>query len=212
MYMATIIHLMPLLFNQSRSYFAVTWSKHWRTINFYIRTSLFGAKHGKMVTCKPPLSKNKSWVKFELTNSWCNQLLPATELFQSWACMWECRVSLCVCLWVCVSVCECMFVPAQCGVWGKDCEYRLWVRQWSEPIVVLLSCCIPKAEIHWFPIHHNIGRVVVKAARRRLDWVKALHIIAFVTFKHICSGNWMPSAGRWSKIRISGFCSRSKRA
>ena len=40
--------------------------------------------------------------------------------------------------------------------------YCLWVGQRPEPVVVLLSCCIPQAQVHWFPINHHIGRVVVK--------------------------------------------------
>ena len=46
------------------------------------------------------------------------------------------------------------------------CRYRLWVRQWSEPVVVFLSCRIPETQVHWFTIHHHIGRIVVKAGRR----------------------------------------------
>lgn len=40
--------------------------------------------------------------------------------------------------------------------------YRLGVGEWAESVVVFLSSCIPKAQVHWFPIHHNIGGVVVK--------------------------------------------------
>lgn len=41
-------------------------------------------------------------------------------------------------------------------------QYRLWVRQRAEPVVVLLSCRIPKAQVHRLSIHHHIGRVVVE--------------------------------------------------
>lgn len=70
---------------------------------------------------------------------------------------------------MCVCVHNAVHVNAGWGV-GGGFEYRLWVRQWSEPIVVLLSRCIPKAEVHWFPIHHHIGRVVVKAAGRQIPY------------------------------------------
>lgn len=46
--------------------------------------------------------------------------------------------------------------------------YRLWVGQRPEPVVVLLSCRIPQAQVYWFPIDHHIGGVVVKAAGREV--------------------------------------------
>lgn len=46
--------------------------------------------------------------------------------------------------------------------------YCLWVGQRPEPVVVLLSCCIPQAQVHWFPINHHIGRVVVKPVEREV--------------------------------------------
>lgn len=45
----------------------------------------------------------------------------------------------------------------------KGCEYRLWVREWSQPVIVLLSCRVPETQVYWFPIDHHIGGVVVKA-------------------------------------------------
>lgn len=44
--------------------------------------------------------------------------------------------------------------------------YCLWVGQRPEPVVVLLSCCIPQAQVYWFPINHHIGRVVVEAVKK----------------------------------------------
>lgn len=41
--------------------------------------------------------------------------------------------------------------------------YRLWVGEWAEPVIVLLSSCIPEAQVHWFAVHHHISRVVVKS-------------------------------------------------
>lgn len=45
------------------------------------------------------------------------------------------------------------------------CTYGLRIGQWSKSVIVLLSCCIPQAQVHWFPINHHIGRIVVKAVR-----------------------------------------------
>lgn len=47
--------------------------------------------------------------------------------------------------------------------------YRLWVRQRPEPVVVLLSRCVPQAQVYWFPIHHHIGRVIVKAVKEQAE-------------------------------------------
>lgn len=46
------------------------------------------------------------------------------------------------------------------------CTYCLRVGQRPEPVVVLLSCCIPQAQVYWFPINHHIGRVVVEAVMK----------------------------------------------
>lgn len=43
--------------------------------------------------------------------------------------------------------------------------YCLWVRQRPESVIVLLSCCVPQAQVYWFPINHHIGRVIVKAVK-----------------------------------------------
>lgn len=43
--------------------------------------------------------------------------------------------------------------------------YGLWVRQRPESVIVLLSRCIPQAQVDWLPINHHIGRVIVKAVR-----------------------------------------------
>lgn len=49
------------------------------------------------------------------------------------------------------------------------CSYRLWVGQRPEPVVVLLPCCIPQAQVHWLPINHHIGRVIVKAGKGEVE-------------------------------------------
>ena len=40
--------------------------------------------------------------------------------------------------------------------------YRLWIGQWAKSVVVLLSSCVPKAQIDRLPIYHHVGRVVIK--------------------------------------------------
>lgn len=56
--------------------------------------------------------------------------------------------------------------------------YCLWVGQRPEPVVVLLSCCIPQAQVYWFPINHHVGWVVVEAVGR----VSKLSILCFSNF------------------------------
>lgn len=50
--------------------------------------------------------------------------------------------------------------------------YGLWVRQRPESVIVLLSRCVPQAQVYWFPINHHIGRVIVKAVR---EYAEMLH-------------------------------------
>ena len=46
----------------------------------------------------------------------------------------------------------------------------LWVRKWPQSIVILLTSCIPKAEVYWFTIYHDIRRVIVKHCRDVFAW------------------------------------------
>lgn len=39
---------------------------------------------------------------------------------------------------------------------------RLWVRKWTESIIILLTCSIPKAKGNGLAIHHHIGRIIVE--------------------------------------------------
>jgi len=41
--------------------------------------------------------------------------------------------------------------------------YSLWVRQWTQPVVVLLSRRVPQPQVDWFAIYHNISWVIVKS-------------------------------------------------
>lgn len=55
------------------------------------------------------------------------------------------------------------------------CVYRLRVGQWAEPVVVLLSSCIPEAQVDWFAVHHDVCRVVVKSMGKQC--IKSLDLI-----------------------------------
>lgn len=48
-------------------------------------------------------------------------------------------------------------------VWAVSGTYRLWVGQWTQPVVVLLTSCIPEAQIDRLAVHHHVSRVVVKS-------------------------------------------------
>lgn len=41
-------------------------------------------------------------------------------------------------------------------------DIRLWVGEWPQPVVVLLTGRIPQAEVDGLAIDHNIGRVIVE--------------------------------------------------
>lgn len=73
--------------------------------------------------------------------------------------------------WVCDNSVHANSVKLTLVHTGQSCTYtyRLWVGQWPEPVVVLLSGCIPQTQIHWFPIHHYVGRVVVEAVQRKVE-------------------------------------------
>lgn len=46
----------------------------------------------------------------------------------------------------------------------------LWVRERPQSIIILLSSSVPKTQADGFPIHHNTGRVVVKATTGSADF------------------------------------------
>lgn len=41
-------------------------------------------------------------------------------------------------------------------------DIRLWVRQGTQAIVIILTCCVPKSKVVWFAIEHHVGTVVVE--------------------------------------------------
>ena len=54
------------------------------------------------------------------------------------------------------------------GRWGDNGEtdqedISLWVGEWAQSIVILLTSSIPQTQANWLPVYHNTGRVVVEA-------------------------------------------------
>ena len=64
---------------------------------------------------------------------------------------------------------------------GKTDEEHvsLWIRQWSESVIILLASRIPQPEAYWLPINHDSGRIVVEPeqAQPRVGLLSISHIL-----------------------------------
>ena len=61
--------------------------------------------------------------------------------------------------------------------------YGLWVGEWSQSVVILLTRRIPQAQVDWFTINHHICRVVIKpkCATNNSDLYDCRNIIFVLT-------------------------------
>lgn len=49
-------------------------------------------------------------------------------------------------------------------------DIRLWVREWPQPVVILLSSSIPKPQIYRLAVNHHVGRIVIKHSGDVFSW------------------------------------------
>ena len=41
-------------------------------------------------------------------------------------------------------------------------DVRVWIRQWAESVVIILTGRIPQAQTDWPTVHKDVGRVVIE--------------------------------------------------
>lgn len=57
------------------------------------------------------------------------------------------------------------------GAWSVT--HRLRVREWPQPVIILLSSSIPKSQIYRLAVNHHVGRIVIKPEiQRHRPWLK----------------------------------------